>query len=73
MSYFCMRSFDLRQQKHLVDERLCFDYDLRIPRHAIYKISYIRFDMKSSKMIVWLICDHPPLVLEERDSRNEIQ
>ena len=35
-----------------VDWWLCFYYDLRIPSHEISKTSYIRDDMKSSKMIV---------------------
>ena len=39
-------------QRHLVDTRSCFDYDLRIPSHMISKISYIEYDMKSTKMIV---------------------
>ena len=51
----------------------CFDYDLRIPNHMISKMSYIRYDMKSTKMIVWSRWDHPPSVFEEIDSRNEMQ
>ena len=68
----CMRSLDLRHQRHLVDGS-CFDYDLRIPSHVISKMSYIRYNMKSSKMIVLSRWDHLPSVFEEIDSRNEIR
>ena len=44
--------FDLRHQRHLVDDWLCFDYDLRIPSHGISQMSYIEYNMKSTKMIV---------------------
>ena len=42
----CMWSFDLRDQRNLIDGWLCFDYDLQIPSHKISKTSYIRYDMK---------------------------
>ena len=73
MSRLCTWPFDLRHQRHLVDGRLCFDYDLRIPSHGISKTSYIGYDMKSTKMIVWSRWDHPPSVYEEIDSRNEMR
>ena len=73
MSLFCMWSFDLRHQRHLMDKWSCFDYDLRLLSHVISKTSYIGYDMKSTKMIVWLRCDHLPLVFEEIDSMNEMR
>ena len=73
MSWLCMWSFDLRHQRYLLDGRSYFDYNLRIPSHKISKTSYIRYDMKSTKMIVWPGWDHPPLIFEEIDSRNEMR
>ena len=32
-------------------------------------MSYIGYDMKSTKMIVWSRWDHPPSVFEEIDSK----
>ena len=66
-------SFDLRNQRHLVDGRLCFDYDLRIPSLEISKTSSIRYDMKSLKMIVWSRSNNLPSIFKEIDSRNELQ
>ena len=73
MSRLCMWSFDLRLQRYFVDGWPCFDYELRIPSQRISKTSYIGYDMKSLKMIVWLRKDHPPLLFEEIDSSNEMQ
>ena len=70
MSWLYMWSFDLRHQRHLVDGWSCFDYDLWIPRHGISKTSYIGYDMKSTKMIVWSRWDHPPSIFEEIDSKE---
>ena len=39
----------------------------------ISKTSYIRYDMKSLKVIEGSIWDHPPLVYEGMDSRNNIR
>ena len=60
MSWVCTLSFDLRHQRYLVDGWSCFDYDLWFPSHRIPKTSYIGYNMKSTMMIVWSICDHPP-------------
>ena len=46
------------------------NYDLRIPSHEISKTSYIRYDMKSTKMIVWSRWDHSPSIFEEIDSEE---
>ena len=51
ISRFYKWSFDLRHQRHLMDGRSCFDYDLRIPNHEISKTSYIVCTMKCTKMI----------------------
>ena len=72
MLWLCMWSFELRLQRHLVDEWSGFDYHLQIPSHKITKRSYIGYDMKSSKMIVWSRWDHLNLIFEEIDSRNEM-
>ena len=45
---------------------------MRISSHGISKTLYIRYDMKTSKMIVWSLWDCLPSVLEEIDSSNEI-
>ena len=60
-----MSFFDLRHQQYLIDGRLCFDYDLEIHGHEISKTSYARYDMKSSKMIVYSIWDPLSYVFEE--------
>ena len=73
MSWLCMWSFDLRHQRYLLYGRSCFDYNLQIPSHKISKTSYIGYDMKSTKMIVWLGWDHPPSKFEKIDSRNEMR
>ena len=70
MSWLCIWSFDLRHQRHLVYGWSCFDYDLRIPSHGISKTSYIGYDMKSTKLIVWSRWDHPPSVFEDIDSKE---
>ena len=72
MSWLCMWTFDLRYQRYLVDGWSCFDYDLRTPSHVISKMSFIGFNMKSTKMSVWSMWDHPPSVIEEIDSINEM-
>ena len=36
-------------------------------------MSYIGYDIMGSKMIVISIWDHPPLIFEEIDSRNEMR
>ena len=69
-SSLCMWSFDLRLQRYLVDGWSCFDYDLWIHSHGISKMSYIGYNMKSTKMIVWSRWDHPPSVFEEVDSKE---
>ena len=73
MSWLHMWSFNLRHQRHLVDGWLCFDYNFWISSHRISKMSYIGYDMKSTKMIVWSRWDHPPSVFKEIDSRNEMR
>ena len=73
ISLLCIRSFDLRHQRHFVNIWSCFNYDLRIPSHVVSKMLYIGYDMKSTKMIVWSRWDHLPSVFEEIDSRNEMQ
>ena len=42
-----------------------FDCDLLIPSHDISKMSYIGYDMKSSKVFMWSRRDRPPLIFEE--------
>ena len=49
-----------------------FGCDLWIPTNEISKSSYIRYDIKSLKVIEESIWDHPPLIWEI-DSNNEIQ
>ena len=73
MSWLCMWFFELRHQRQLVDGWLCFDYDLRIPNHMISKTSYVRYNMKSTKMIVLSRWDHSPSIFEEIDSRAEMR
>ena len=73
ISWLCMWSFDLRYKRHLVNGWSCFDYELRIPSHAISQTSYIRYDMKSLKMIMWSRWNYPPSIFEEIDSRNEMR
>ena len=50
----CIWSFKLRHQRHLVDRQPYFDYNLGILSHGIFKMSYIRYDMKYMKIIVCL-------------------
>ena len=63
---------DLRNQRHFVDGCSCFDYNLRIPSHGISKTSYIGYDIKSSKMIMWSRWDQPSLIFDEIDSMNKM-
>ena len=42
----------------------------KIPSHGISKTSYIGYDMKFTKMIVWSRWDHPSSVFEEIDSKE---
>ena len=65
--------YDLRHHRDLVDGLLCIDYDLRIPSHGISKMTYIRYGMKSTKMIMWLRWYNPLSIFEDVDSRNEMQ
>ena len=64
MTHLCMWCFDLRHQIHLMDGWSYFDYDLQIRSHGISKTSYIRCDMKSTKMIVWSRGNHLPQYLK---------
>ena len=73
MSWLGMWSFDLRHQRHLVDVWPCFDYGWWIPSNMISKTSYIGYDMKSSKIIMWSRWDHSPSQFEVIDSKNEMQ
>ena len=73
MSWLCMWSSNLRCQRHLVDGWSCFDYELRIPSHKISKMSYIGYNMKSTKMFAWSRWDNPPAVSEEIYSRSEMR
>ena len=52
---------------------LIFTYESLAMGSPKHKISYIRYDMKSSKVILWSRWDCVPLVFDEIDSRNEMQ
>ena len=73
MSWLCMWLVELRYQRHLVDGCLSFEYELRIPRHEISKILYIRYRMKSSKKVVFFKMESFVISFEEINSRNEMR
>ena len=48
----CINYMLSRHQRYIVNGLSYFDYDLRIPSHEIFKISYVGYGMKFMKMTV---------------------